>query len=174
MNIFITNPDPTLSAIALDNRRLVKMVLETAQLLSTTCHMLQLHDSGLYRKTHWNHPCAVFARKSLPNFKWLVEHGLALAQEFEHRFSKVHASEENILLCYRVVMDAVADNRGLTAGWQETCNELIFSFNCSGFDTGDLFEDYRLCMRRKWDTDSMPPKWSCRGAPSWRYANVSQ
>lgn len=34
MNIFITDPAPTVSAIALDNRRLVKMVLETAQLLS--------------------------------------------------------------------------------------------------------------------------------------------
>jgi Pyrimidine dimer DNA glycosylase len=167
MNIFITDPCPTLSAIALDNRRLVKMVLETAQLLSTACRMMLVDDDRLYRKTHFNHPCAVFARKSSSNFKWLVEHGLALSQEFEHRFGKVHASEEIIILSYRVMQDAVANGIGLMPGWP---SPFVLSFNCSGFDTGDVFEDYRLCMRRKWETDSMPPKWSRRKPPEWRIA----
>jgi hypothetical protein len=35
MNIFVTSDCPKLSAQALDNKRVVKMVLETAQLLST-------------------------------------------------------------------------------------------------------------------------------------------
>jgi Pyrimidine dimer DNA glycosylase len=165
MNIFITSPDPTVCAQALDNRRLVKMVLETAQLLSTACHMMLVPDDRLYRKTHWNHPCSIFARKSFANFKWLVEHGLALSQEFERRFGKIHASEETIILCYRVMQGAVAGGVGLTPGWPTAFS---LSFNCSGFNTGDVFEDYRMCMKRKWDTDSTPPKWSRRGAPSWR------
>lgn len=164
MNIFLTDPDPTVCAVALDNRRLVKMVLETAQLLSSACIMLKIDTQGVYKNTHYNHPCAVFARKSFPNFKWLVEHGLALSQEFERRFCKVHASEEIIMLCYRSMCDAV-EGKGLTSGWD---GPLDFSFNCSGFNTGDLFEDYRLCMRRKWDTDTVQPTWYCRGAPSWR------
>lgn len=165
MNIFLTDPDPTVCAQALDNSRVVKMVLETAQLLSAACLMLKIEPDGLYRLTHMNHPCGVFARKSLANFKWLVEHGFALSQEFEHRFGNVHASEAIITSAYHQMMDAVASGRGLTPGWR---TDLVLSFNCSGFDTGDVFEDYRLCMRRKWQTDKMPPKWSRRGSPAWR------
>lgn len=36
MNIFISSPSPTKSAKFLDNSRLIKMILETAQLLSTS------------------------------------------------------------------------------------------------------------------------------------------
>jgi hypothetical protein len=86
-------------------------------------------------------------------------------------FGKVHASEEIIILSYRVMQDGVANGIGLTPGWP---SPFVLSFNCSGFDTGDVFEDYRLCMKRKWETDSMPPKWSRRGAPSWRYVNVQK
>jgi hypothetical protein len=165
MNIFLTDPDPTACAQALDNSRVVKMVLETAQLLSAACEMLQIEPVGLYRVTHMNHPCGVFARQSLGNFKWLVEHGLALSAEFEFRFRKVHASEAIIKSAYQQMMEAHYEGDGLTNGWR---TDLVFSFNCSGFNTGDVFEDYRECMRRKWATDKIRLKWSHRGQPAWR------
>ena len=168
MNIFLTDPCPTACAQALDDKRLGKMVLETAQLLSTVCHMLQIPADHLYKRTHWNHPCSLFARKSLPNFKWLTEHGLALGKEFEYRFGHVHASEDMLVLAYKTLLSGVENGVGLTPGWQEACNSLVFSFNCSGFDTGCVFNDYRLCMLRKWENDKPPAKWSRRKQPKWR------
>lgn len=162
MNIFLTDYDPKLSAIALDNKRLNKMVLETAQLLSTACHVLLLDTDldGIYKETHTNHPCAKFARHSYANFTWLTEHGYHLAQEFKHRFSYEHASLEAIRLCYSFIVRGPCNDPSFYR------NDLDFNFNCSGYDTGDLTEDYKLCMSDKWVNDENP-RWTNRGKPLW-------
>ena len=43
-----------------------------------------------------NHPSTIWARKSMHNTKWLYEHGLALCEEFTHRYGKIHGSEARI------------------------------------------------------------------------------
>ena len=77
------------------DKHVVKMVLETAQLLSTTHHVLETENlpDFIYRKTHANHPCAIWARSSIANYKWLTTHGLALCAEYTHRYNKVHKSQ---------------------------------------------------------------------------------
>lgn len=95
MNIFATSPDPVESAMALDDRRLVKMILETAQLLSSAV----LHKraiKGLYKPTHKNHPCGIWARKSRQNFEWLVAHGLAMSEIYAQAFGRSHKSSDII------------------------------------------------------------------------------
>jgi len=58
MNIFVTSNCPKLSAQALDNKRVVKMVLETAQLLSTAIFINStITYDNLYKPTHVKHPC---------------------------------------------------------------------------------------------------------------------
>ena len=95
MNIFVTDPDPRLSAEVLCNRHVVKMTLETAQLLSSA---VRLHApegtdlDDLYRITHKNHPSSVWVRETRENFRWTVRHGLALAAEYSRRYGKEHAS----------------------------------------------------------------------------------
>ena len=81
MNIFVTNTCPIKSAIILDDKRLIKMVLETTQLLSTTLSILG-SEKAPYKPTHKNHPCSVWVRESLDNFLWCVEYGLALCDEY--------------------------------------------------------------------------------------------
>ena len=46
-----------------------------------------------YKLTHKNHPCSVWARTSLDNFKWLGELGLELCKEYTYRYDKVHKCE---------------------------------------------------------------------------------
>jgi hypothetical protein len=57
MNIFVTSICPIESVQALDNKRLIKMILESAQILSTAIWLnsKQSH-SELYRATHIKHP----------------------------------------------------------------------------------------------------------------------
>jgi hypothetical protein len=94
-----------------------------------------------------------------------VEHGLCLAQEYEFRKGVTHESEQMILLSLDVFRDGLRHGRGLMPGIP---NKFELTFNCSGFDTGDIYEDYRMAMRSKWNTDKRPPKWPFRGPPDWR------
>ena len=83
MNIFVVDIDPSKAAQSLCDKHVVKMVLETAQILSTI-------SGGPYRPTHANHPCVLWAGATKRNYLWLVEHGWALCQEYTHRYGKVH------------------------------------------------------------------------------------
>jgi hypothetical protein len=94
MNIFVLDTCPKLSAIYQPDKMLVKMVLETAQLLSTTHRFLD-GDKGneeLYKSTHVNHPCSKWVRKSVGNYFWLSQHFLNLGKEYKHRFKREHKS----------------------------------------------------------------------------------
>ena len=88
MNIFVTDPSPTLSARCLHDKHIVKMPLETCQMLSIVCSEKWGHGYGeLHRldgepyKTEKgafrNHPCTIWANASLENTWWLLAHGLA-------------------------------------------------------------------------------------------------
>jgi len=95
MNIFVVNEDPEQSARDLCDQHVHKMTLETAQLL---CCAFPVGDAPYLRSAgHGNHPCAKWVRESSENFNWLVAHGLTLAEEFEHRYGKPHASGRVIL-----------------------------------------------------------------------------
>jgi len=103
MNIFFIDWDPRLAAVAMVDRHITKMMVETAQLLSTAHRVLDgderllLHDgrvSILYRATHRNHPCSIWTRTSVENYLWLVEHQFALLDEYTHRYGKKHKTGE--------------------------------------------------------------------------------
>ena len=89
MNIFVTNQCPIKSAIILDDKRLVKMALETTQLLSTTLTILGSQKAP-YKPTHTNHPCTLWTTESKANYLWLLKHLQALLQEYTNRYSKIH------------------------------------------------------------------------------------
>lgn len=90
MNIFILHENPTKAAQMLCDKHVVKMTLETAQIL---CSVLHKHNiSAPYRPTHKNHPCVLWTGESEENFLWTVEHGLALGEEYTFRYGKQHKS----------------------------------------------------------------------------------
>jgi|TARA_R110002073_G_C9058893_1_gene544685 hypothetical protein len=93
MNIFMTDPDPYISAINLCDKHIPKMVLESAQMLSTAQRVLGNEDSRLYKIAHKNHPCSIWVRSSASNYLWLYEHFHSLADEYQKRFdNKEHLS----------------------------------------------------------------------------------
>jgi hypothetical protein len=122
VNIFYVDEDPEIAAQCLVDKHVVKMILESAQLLSTAHRVLDGRqvegvrvnidtgksrkvkawilddgrDSVMYSATHINHPSAVWCRTSVENYLWLVEHFFALMNEYMHRYNKVHACNGNI------------------------------------------------------------------------------
>jgi hypothetical protein len=101
MNIFILDQDIVKSAQYHIDKHIVKMPLETAQLLCTAHHISgsDYLDDVPYRATHKNHPSAVWARKSLDNYMWLCDFGLELCTEYTYRYDKVHKCEAVISWC---------------------------------------------------------------------------
>lgn len=97
MNIFYLNSDPKECAKAHCNKHVVKMVLETAQILSSVHWLAGTWKEDYYRPTHLKHPCVLWAFNSLDNYKWLCNLGLELCKEYTYRYGKTHKSESLIL-----------------------------------------------------------------------------
>lgn len=95
MNIFVVDYNPQLAAEYLHDKHIVRMPLETAQML---CSVFPPGDAP-YKRTHYNHPCTVWARNAELNYMWLVQHGLALCDEFARRYGHEHASRKIIEWC---------------------------------------------------------------------------
>ena len=106
MNIFVTDQCPIQSARNLPDKHIVKMPLETCQMLSIIYSdwyygIGQLHkvDGTPYATKHGafrKHPCTQWAAESYWNLSWLISHGMALCDEYTARYGKVHACQPAI------------------------------------------------------------------------------
>jgi hypothetical protein len=103
MNIFYLHPDPKIAAQMQCDKHVVKMILETAQILSTAHRELDGDNvpDTLYKATHKNHPCSKWVRTSAANYAWAYRHFVALCDEYTHRYGKVHLTDQKLrgVLC---------------------------------------------------------------------------
>jgi hypothetical protein len=86
LNIFVLDKDIQKCARYHADKHVVKMTLESAQMLCTV-----LHQNGLpapYKPTHTRHPCTLWAGESLSNWKWLCELVMRLNDEYRYRFDR--------------------------------------------------------------------------------------
>jgi hypothetical protein len=88
VNIFALDEDPRRAAADHCDKHVVKMVLETAQMLSTALG----GGDGLYKPAYQKHPCTLWVGETRANFQWTVRLGIALAEEYTRRYGKVHKS----------------------------------------------------------------------------------
>ena len=99
MNIFVLDSDPIKASVYHTDKHIVKMPLETAQMLCTAIY-LDGSDS-IYKPTHKKHPCNLWLMQSLDNYFWLCQLGFALCEEYSYRYKKTHACEKVIRECYK-------------------------------------------------------------------------
>lgn len=144
MNIFILSRDPILAAQYQCDKHVVKMCLETAQILSTI-------NGGPYKPTHPHHPCTVWARSSQANYEWLWMHGMALCEEYTHLYGKRHKSQDVIEQL------SIAPVSG---------GELTEHIQCmpDQYKCADVVEAYRAYYRG--DKEGFA-KWTKRKVPDW-------
>ena len=116
MNIFILDSDPVTAAQLQCDKHVVKMIVESAQMLSTAHRMLDgyvekrpsksgkrmvnywVHpdsnlENTLYKAVHHGHPCTVWTMESYANYAWHYHHFIALLEEYEYRYGKEHKSK---------------------------------------------------------------------------------
>lgn len=89
MNLFYLDRDPTEAARLQCDKHVVKMILETAQMLSTAHNELDGIQVA-YKSTHKNHPSTVWVRSSAAAYEWAFNHMMALGSEYAKRYGKTH------------------------------------------------------------------------------------
>lgn len=152
MNIFFLDRSPALSAQLLCDKHVLKMTIESAQMLSTIQRYFGNSDLSLYKSTHLNHPCTLWARKTSGNYAWLLQHLIALLEEYSHRFRRQHKTSftlPSLSLC----PDKIPNDT------------LIFDTKVTDNDLSDVIESYRLYYFNK--SSRMPMKWSHRCPPEF-------
>ena len=92
MNIFYLHEDPRKAAEYQYNKHVVKMILESAQMLCTAHHHYGNGDNVPYKKAHYNHPSTKWVRENSLHYDWLYEHMMALGSEYKRRYGRTHMS----------------------------------------------------------------------------------
>jgi hypothetical protein len=98
MNVFLLDENPQINAKYHCDKHVVKMLLETAQLLCSANHLCGDSEPP-YKLSHKNHPCSIWCRASLSNYLYLCELGLELSKEYTFRYGKYHKSTDVIQWC---------------------------------------------------------------------------
>lgn len=167
--------DPAKAAQYHADVHVVKMILESAQLLSTAHRVLdrvqgvRLSKSGarlkdwilpderqelLYKATHINHPCAIWTRASTSNYCWVYSLFVELGKEYSYRYARKHASIfklEEILDEYPDMMDP----GGCTTPPQAMPDD------CKVTDTVTAYRNYYKTYKSEIAT------WTKRSVPDW-------
>ena len=92
MNIFYLDKCPKKAAQVQYNKHVVKMILESAQMLCAAHHVLGSKLNIPYKIAHKNHPSTIWTRECAANYSWLYEHMRALGDEYTKRYNKIHMS----------------------------------------------------------------------------------
>lgn len=180
MNIFALDEDPNAAAKMHCDKHVVKMIVESAQMLSTAhryldgkCvevlsaagrkkkewHMTDYHyDQVLYKVAHVNHPSSIWTRESKQNYIWHYELFLSLCDEYKHRYGKVHATEKKL----QSILSNVPVNCPATG---RTPFKLAMKSNPECMFPEDPVKSYRLFYQTKQSRFNM--KWTKRNVPAW-------
>ena len=154
MNIFRVHDNPRIAAMHLCDKHVVKMILETAQVLSAAHHTAESrHMDKVYKVTHKNHPCTRWVRESKDNYLWTLEHLKGLLREYTYRYNKRHKS--GALLPYLSQVPNLPDV-GQTEPPQAMYDD------CRHYDCVHAY-----CTYYKQRQEEISMKWTKRKKPSW-------
>lgn len=175
MNIFFIHEDPIKAAKMQCDKHVVKMILESAQMLCTAHRMNDgkkmkvLSKNGrnistwvvsgdsndiLYKSAHPNHPSTIWVRSAADNYQWLYKHFVSLCKEYTFRYGRHHLSETKLL-------DYLAKcPENIASGGTEVPLAMPDEFK-----ELDKINAYRRYYKHKKDTIDM--RWTKRTQPEW-------
>ena len=186
MNIFVLDEDPTIAAQSQCDKHVVKMIVESAQMLSTAHRMLDgklimkpsksgkrmvkyydLYEGAddleaellYYKAVHHGHPCTVWTMESSENYNWHWEHFYALCKEYTYRYGKTHETENKLLWPLQSLP------RNIPMMNEMTPFKLAMKSNPECFFYNDPVRSYRAFYHTKQDRFSMV--WTKRPEPNW-------
>lgn len=155
MNIFVLDMEPRVAASYHVDKHVPKMIVESAQLLSTAHHILDGEKPAIYKISNKNHPCNIWLRQSKSNYQWLWNLTVGLVDEYHVRYGdRVHKTETILNLLQEPPVHA--PDVGLTPFAQAMPDE--FKRSCAV----EAYRGYYLGAKRAFAS------WKTQ-APAWWY-----
>jgi hypothetical protein len=183
MNIFYLDHDVTKCAEMHNDKHVVKMILEYAQLLSTAHRVIDgvelngltasgrkrkfwtlgdSRDYTLYKATHINHPSAIWCRKGIVQYRWLHNLLIELCKEYTYRYGKIHKVERDGLLWE---LENAPKNIHTDVFWSEPTPAMPDDVKIAG-DSIKSYRNYYI------NNKTHLANWKKRTTPEWYIANV--
>ena len=176
MNIFVLDNEPREAARQHCDKHVVKMIIESAQMLSTSHRVLdgaltrkpsksgktmvqywemdnQYDENLLYKAVHMKHPCTLWTMESSENYHWHWELFNALCDEYIHRYKRVHRTDE--LLRGRLLRPP----ENIPQGPMTPFRQAIFE-DCKGPDPVKAYRKY-------YHAKTFKMVWTNREVPAW-------
>jgi len=176
MNIFYLDRDVQKAAQYHCDKHVVKMILESAQLLCTAHRLLDgtmylgktaanrnikrwelpdWREQILYKAGHINHPSAVWTRSNIDHYRWLYDLMYYLIYEYKHRYNgKTHKCEDLLQPLLNAPYNIpIVD-------WQEPPQAMPEDSKVVG-DSVQAYRNYYMNHKKRFAT------WKVRGAPEW-------
>ncbi|KAL0245896.1 hypothetical protein GEMRC1_007113 [Eukaryota sp. GEM-RC1] len=108
MNIFFLSIDPEEAARDMCDPHVVKMTLESTQLLFTCHHLVSTSTEWIlrfqsetgkepYKASHQKHGCQIWLQQGSANYEWLCRHAVAMVAEYKRRYGDKPMSVEPLL-----------------------------------------------------------------------------
>ena len=177
MNIFYVNSDPEVAARSMVDRHVVKMILETAQLLSTAHRVIDGEeyvgqtqtgrkakrwrlsgnaDAIMYAATHINHPSAVWVRENSANYNWLYDHLLALGREYTYRYGRTHLTIDKLKDILKDAPANIEQSKVMTK--MPSCMDKQYIISLDPIINYRNYYNYGKTDLLRW-SNRPPPKW---------------
>ena len=161
MNIFYLDKSFTKSAEYHCDKHVVKMILETAQLLCTAHRELDGNDYAdsvdMYKSTHKNHPSAVWVRSNKNAYNWAFMLLYKLCEEYTKRYNKKHKTSRllNVLVHHPVNIKQ--------SGWGDpiTPPPQCMPDEYKNEDTVTAYRNYYIGAKKSF------AKWAYSTTPDW-------
>ena len=157
MNIFYLDRNPRIAAQMMCDKHVVKMILESAQMLSTAHRVLDgdehADNVGMYKMTHKNHPSTIWVRSNSEKYYLLQEHMEALLTEYTHRYGKRHATE-------RLIHSLWEHPKNITHDYFTDPPQCMPDY-CKGDDAVAAYQNYYIMEKSDFAT------WKRRDKPEW-------
>ena len=156
MNIFYLDDDPKTCAEMHCYKHVVKMILETAQMLSTAHRLSETTQAPfVYKTTHANHTSTKRLRSSQIAYQWSLAHFQALFAEYKYRYGRVHKTQREKLRYLKVVPQDLPELPF------EAPPQCMYD-ECRGIDTVEAYRTYYRTRRNE-----IQMQWTKREAPQW-------
>lgn len=157
MNIFYLDDDIQKCVEYHCDKHVVKMIVEYAQILSTTSTLYGSIIQG-YKPTHKNHPCVLWCAQSQENWLYLRSLALALCNEYTHRYGKVHKTEIVIKNLKPPILPSIGFKK------PPRCMPIEFKKD----SVSDSYREYYVKAKAKFC------RWTNRPVPKWFEQNAYQ
>ena len=178
MNIFYLHKDTTTAAKWHVDKHVVKMIVESAQLLCTAHRMNdgvktearsktgrktwryimedEKRQKELYQAVHYHHPSAVWCRETKQQYFWLYDLFKALGHEYTYRYGKIHSTNFKL----NQILSNAPNN--ISERWREPPPAMQHYPQC--IVPGDSIQSYRNYYI---EAKAYFAKWTKRDTPEW-------